>query len=80
MATCAAEQPDPVAHAGKPHPGFGFALQSAAVVGDANDESRPAPGRAGPARGAGVSNRSDTSIRVAPAWRNALVIASWTKR
>jgi hypothetical protein len=34
-----AEQPDPVAHSGKPHPGLGFALQTAAVVGDANDES-----------------------------------------
>ena len=38
-ADLAAEQPDPVAHSGKPHPGLGFALQSAAVVGDANDES-----------------------------------------
>ena len=35
----AAEQPDPVSHSGKPHPGLGFALQTAAVVGDANDES-----------------------------------------
>ena len=39
IATCPAKQTDPVAHPGKPHPGLGFALQSATVVADPNHES-----------------------------------------